>query len=111
MGPTVVAEPIEADVAATQQLQVPLNIAEIRVLDYLLVSEQDVVSLSERQLMGLVVKIGRLQAAQGASICLDISRVFWYKPRSLSPAKTHTVQRGLSTDKRPISSKTRQHHV
>ena len=52
MGLIVVAEPIEADVAATQQLQVPLNILEIRVLDHLLVSEQDVVSLSERQLMG-----------------------------------------------------------
>ncbi|MBQ86039.1 MAG: hypothetical protein CMQ16_06515 [Gammaproteobacteria bacterium] len=52
VGLIVVAEPIEADVAATQQLQVPLNILEIRVLDHLLVSEQDVVSLSERQLMG-----------------------------------------------------------
>ena len=47
VGSVGVAEPSEADVTATPQLQVALNTVDIRVL-----SEQDVVSLSERRLIG-----------------------------------------------------------
>ena len=47
MGLAEVAEPSEADVTATPQLQVALNIVDIRGL-----SEQDFVSLSERRMMG-----------------------------------------------------------
>ena len=47
MGLAEVAEPSEADVTATPQLQVSLNTAVIRGL-----SEQDFVSLSERRIMG-----------------------------------------------------------
>ena len=47
MGLAEVAEPSEADVTATPQLQVALNTVVIRGL-----SEQDFVSLSERRMMG-----------------------------------------------------------
>ena len=46
------AEPSETDITLTPRLQVALNTADIRMLDYLVLSEQDVMSLSERRLMG-----------------------------------------------------------
>tara|TARA_S200000501_G_C20800506_1_gene733795 strand:- start:586 stop:744 length:159 start_codon:yes stop_codon:yes gene_type:complete len=52
VGPAGAAEPSEADISPTPRLQVALNTADIRVLDHLVLSEQDVVSLSERRLMG-----------------------------------------------------------
>ena len=52
VGPAGAAEPSEADITPTLRLQVALNTADIRVLDHLVLSEQDVVSLSERPLMG-----------------------------------------------------------
>ena len=52
VGPAGAAEPSEADITPTPRLQVALNTADIRVLDHLVLSEQDVVSLSERLLIG-----------------------------------------------------------
>ena len=52
VGPAGAAEPSEADITPTPRLQVALNTAYFRVLDHLVLSEQDVVSLLERPLLG-----------------------------------------------------------
>ena len=52
MGLAGAAEPSEADITPTPRLQVALNTADIRVRDLLVLFEQDVVSLSERPLIG-----------------------------------------------------------
>ena len=49
--PSGVVEPSEADITVTRQLQAPLNTVDIRVLDHLVLAEQDVISLAERRLM------------------------------------------------------------
>jgi DNA repair protein RadC len=49
--PSGVAEPSEADITVTRRLQAALNTVDIRVLDHLVLAEQDVVSLAERRLM------------------------------------------------------------
>ena len=46
-----VAEPSEADITVTRRLQAALNTVDIRVLDHLVLAEQDVVSLAERRSM------------------------------------------------------------
>ena len=45
------AEPSEADITVTRRLQAALNTVDIRVLDHLVLAEQDVVSLAERRSM------------------------------------------------------------
>ena len=49
--PSGVVEPSEADITVTRPLQAPLNTVDIRVLDHLVLAEQDVISLAERRLM------------------------------------------------------------
>lgn len=49
--PSGAAEPSEADITVTRRLQAALNTVDIRVLDHLVLAEQDVVSLAERRLM------------------------------------------------------------
>ncbi len=49
--PSGVAEPREADITVTRRLPAALNTADIRVLDHLVLAEQDVVSLAECRLM------------------------------------------------------------
>ena len=49
--PSGVAELSEADITVTRPLQAALNTVDIRVLDHLVLAEQDVVSLAERRLM------------------------------------------------------------
>ncbi len=49
--PSSVAEPSEADITVTGRLQAALNTVDIRVLDHLVLAEQNVVSLAERRLM------------------------------------------------------------
>ena len=49
--PTGGAGPSEADITVTRRLQTVLNTLDIRVLDHLVLAEQDVVSLAERRLM------------------------------------------------------------
>ena len=49
--PSSVAEPSEADITVTRRLQAALNTVDIRVLDHLVLAEQDVVSLAERRSM------------------------------------------------------------
>ena len=46
-----VSEPSEVEVTVTQRLQASMNTADIRVLDQLLLAEQDVVSLAECRLI------------------------------------------------------------
>ena len=49
--PSGVAEPSEADITVTRRLQAALNTVDIRVLDHLVLAEQNVVSLAERRSM------------------------------------------------------------
>ena len=49
--PSSVAEPSEADITVTRRLQAALNTVDIRVLDHLVLAEQNVVSLAERRSM------------------------------------------------------------
>ena len=49
--PSGVAEPSEADIIVTRRLQAALSTVDTRVLDHLVLAEQDVVSLAERYLM------------------------------------------------------------
>ena len=49
--PSGVAEPSEADITVTRRLQAALSTVDIRVLDHLVLAEQDVLSLAERCLM------------------------------------------------------------
>lgn len=46
--PSGISEPSKADIHITEQLQKALNLFDIRVLDHLIVSVEDTVSLAER---------------------------------------------------------------
>ncbi|MEA1052941.1 JAB domain-containing protein, partial [Lamprobacter modestohalophilus] len=49
--PSGVAEPSQADLHITKRLQEALNLVEVRVLDHIIVGEQDGTSFAERGLI------------------------------------------------------------